>query len=81
MATALYAAMINTALKPRVFPLQSEKRKPAFFILHLAGSFGLVAFAFIIWLLIERAPSLALAFATLAWLTVSILAWTFRRWL
>jgi Protein of unknown function (DUF3147) len=45
------------------------------------GSSGLVAFAFIIWLLIERAPALALALATLAWLAVSVLAWMFRRWL
>jgi len=45
------------------------------------GSFGLVAFAFIIWLLIERAPALALALATVAWLAVSVLAWMFRRWL
>lgn len=45
------------------------------------GSFGLVAFAFIIWLLIERAPALALALATVAWLAVSVLVWMFRRWL
>ena len=45
------------------------------------GSFGLVAFALIIWLLIERASTLALALATVAWLAVAVLAWILRIWL
>jgi hypothetical protein len=45
------------------------------------GSFGLAAFALVIWLLIERAPSLALVLATFAWLAVAVLAWLLRRWL
>ena len=45
------------------------------------GSFGLAAFALIIWLLIERAPASALALATAAWLAVAVLAWILRRWL
>jgi Protein of unknown function (DUF3147) len=43
------------------------------------GSFGLAAFALVIWLLIERAPSLALVLATVAWLAASVLAWWLRR--
>ena len=45
------------------------------------GGFGLAAFALIIWLLIDRAPFLALIFATVAWLVVAVLAWMLRRWL
>lgn len=45
------------------------------------GSFGLAVFALVIWLLIERAPSLALVLATVAWLAVAVLAWMLRRWL
>jgi hypothetical protein len=45
------------------------------------GSLGLAAFALVIWLLIEWAPSLALAFATVSWLAVAVLAWWLRRWL
>jgi hypothetical protein len=44
------------------------------------GSFGLAAFALIIWLLVERAPYLALLLATLGWLVVAVLAWILRRW-
>jgi len=43
------------------------------------GSFGLVAFALIIWLLVERAPASALTLAAVAWLVVAVLAWMFRR--
>ncbi|MGC2078740.1 MAG: hypothetical protein WA728_22475 [Xanthobacteraceae bacterium] len=43
------------------------------------GSFGLAAFAFVIWLLIERAASLALVLATVTWLIVAVLAWWLRR--
>jgi len=43
------------------------------------GSFGLAAFALIIWLLIERAPASALALAAVAWLAVAVLAWILRR--
>jgi hypothetical protein len=39
------------------------------------GSFALAVFALIIWLLIGRAPLLALFFATVAWLAVAVLAW------
>ena len=45
------------------------------------GGFGLAAFALIIWLLIERAPFLALIFATVVWLAVAVFAWLLRRWL
>jgi hypothetical protein len=43
------------------------------------GSFGLAVFALVIWLLIERAPSLALVLATAAWLAVAVLAWWLRH--
>jgi hypothetical protein len=43
------------------------------------GSIGLGAFAFVIWLGIERSPLLALLLATAAWLTTSVLAWLVRR--
>jgi Protein of unknown function (DUF3147) len=45
------------------------------------GSFGLAAFALVVWLLIEWTPSLALILATAAWLVVAVLAWRLRRWL
>jgi MFS family permease len=46
----------------------------------MLGSFGLVAFAAVIWWLIDVAAlALALALATLVWIAVSILAWTARR--
>jgi hypothetical protein len=45
------------------------------------GSFGLAAFALIIWLLIERAPASALALAAVGWLAAAIFAWMLRRWL
>jgi len=47
----------------------------------MLGSFGLTAFALVIWVIIERAPASALIFATLAWLAVAVFAWTLRRWL
>jgi Protein of unknown function (DUF3147) len=43
------------------------------------GSIGLVAFAVVIWLLIERSPSLALALAPTVWLAISVSAWVVRR--
>ena len=43
------------------------------------GSFGLVVFALIIWLLIERAASFALLLATVTWLAIAVLAWWLRR--
>ena len=43
------------------------------------GSFGLAAFALIIWLLIERSASLALVLATATWFAVAVLAWWLRR--
>ena len=45
----------------------------------MLGSFGLAAFAAVIWLLIGRSPSLALLLATAAWLAVALLAWIVRR--
>ncbi len=45
------------------------------------GSFGLAAFAFVIWLVIESSPVLALVLAAATWLAVSVLAWLGRRWL
>jgi Protein of unknown function (DUF3147) len=44
------------------------------------GSFGLAAFALIIWLMVEQAPYLALLLAALGWLVVAVLAWILRRW-
>jgi hypothetical protein len=43
------------------------------------GSFGLAAFAFVIWQLIEADPALALTLATVAWITVSVFAWIVHR--
>jgi hypothetical protein len=43
------------------------------------GSFGLAAFAVVIWQLIEANPALALTLATVAWIAVSVLAWLLRR--
>jgi Protein of unknown function (DUF3147) len=43
------------------------------------GSFGLAAFALIIWVSIERAAFLALVLATVTWLVVAVLAWWLRR--
>jgi hypothetical protein len=43
------------------------------------GSIGLVAFAVVIWLLIERSPSQALVLAPTVWLAISVLAWLVRR--
>ena len=45
------------------------------------GSFGLAAFALIIWLLIELAPASALALATVTWFAVAVVGWILRRWL
>jgi len=45
------------------------------------GSFGLVAFALIVCLVIEWTPPLALVLATVTWLVVSVSAWMLRRWL
>jgi hypothetical protein len=45
------------------------------------GSFGLATFALVIWLVIERAPVLAVALATLSWIAVAVLSWRLRRWL
>jgi Protein of unknown function (DUF3147) len=46
----------------------------------MLGSLGLVAFALIISLLIESAPILALALATVAWFAVAVVAWMSWRW-
>jgi hypothetical protein len=43
------------------------------------GSFGLAAFAAVVWLLIERSAAWALVIASLAWVAVSILGWFLRR--
>lgn len=45
------------------------------------GSFGLATFAIVIWLIIERSPSLALVLASLIWLAVAMFAWMLRRWI
>ena len=45
------------------------------------GSFGLAAFAVVIWLMIELSPAVALVLATAAWLAISMCAWALRRWL
>jgi hypothetical protein len=43
------------------------------------GSIGLIGFAVVIWVLIERSPSFALALAPTIWLAISVLAWVVRR--
>jgi hypothetical protein len=43
------------------------------------GSLGLAAFAAVIWLMIASSPPWALVLATVAWLTVALLAWLGRR--
>jgi hypothetical protein len=43
------------------------------------GSIGLAVFACIVWLLIERSPSLALVLATAAWFGSAVSAWALRR--
>ena len=43
------------------------------------GSFGLAAFAAVIWALIETSPALALGLAMFVWFAVSMLAWRLRR--
>lgn len=43
------------------------------------GSYGLAAFAIMIWALIEKAQLWAFAFASVAWIVVSALAWFARR--
>jgi hypothetical protein len=45
----------------------------------MLGSFGLAAFALVIWLMIELSPPLALLLAAAAWLAVAVLAWILRR--
>ena len=45
------------------------------------GSFGLAAFALVIWLSIEWSPFLALVLATVVWTVVAISAWRLRRYL
>jgi hypothetical protein len=45
------------------------------------GSFGLVAFALVIWLMIESSPVGSFAVAMTAWFAVAVLAWLVRRWL
>ena len=44
------------------------------------GSFGLAAFALIIWLVVEQSPYLALVLATLGWSVVAVFSWILRRW-
>jgi hypothetical protein len=44
------------------------------------GSMGLLAFAFVVWRFVTKhIPCLALATATLVWLTVSVLVWEIRK--
>ena len=43
------------------------------------GSFGLAAFAAVVWLTIGRFAALALVPATAAWATVAVAAWRLRR--
>jgi len=45
------------------------------------GSFGLVAFGLVIWLMIVASPACALVLAASSWLAVAMLAWQVRRWL
>jgi hypothetical protein len=43
------------------------------------GALGMLAFAFVFWLLVERSIAGAFACASLAWLCVSVAAWFVRR--
>ena len=44
------------------------------------GSIGLLAFAFVVWrFVVHHNPWLAIAAATVVWLTVSVLAWETRK--
>jgi hypothetical protein len=45
----------------------------------MLGSFGLLAFGFVIWRLIKVSPALALGLASLLWITIAVLAWIARR--
>ena len=45
------------------------------------GSFGLVAFGLVIWLMIVQSPSSALILAATSWFAVAVLGWQVRRWL
>jgi hypothetical protein len=45
------------------------------------GSFGMAAFALVIWRLIEWSPFAALVLATAVWPIVAISAWRLRRYL
>ena len=43
------------------------------------GSFGLVAFGLVIWMMIMRSSAWALVLAAASWLAVAMLAWHLRR--
>jgi hypothetical protein len=43
------------------------------------GAFGMLAFAAVFWLLVERNVACAFIGASLAWLTVAVTAWLVRR--
>jgi hypothetical protein len=43
------------------------------------GSFGLVAFGLVVWLMIVSSPAWALLLAAASWLGVAMLAWQVRR--
>ena len=45
------------------------------------GSFGLVAFGLVIWVIIVQSPAWALVLASASWLAVAVLAWQVLRWL
>ena len=45
------------------------------------GSFGLMAFGLVIWLMIVQSPAGALVLAAASWLVVALLGWQVRRWL
>jgi Protein of unknown function (DUF3147) len=45
------------------------------------GSFGLVAFGLVIWLVIVQSPASALILAASSWFVVAVLGWQVRRWL
>jgi hypothetical protein len=45
------------------------------------GSFGLVAFGLVTWLVIVQSPASALILAASSWFVVAVLGWQVRRWL
>ena len=83
IAVSAFAALGDT-LRPKSF-LSGVRRGRDAAALDAAGaalgSLGLAALTAVIWLMVDSSPPWAVVFATVAWLTVAVLAWLSRRWL